>query len=459
MMMILSNQIKSSSNILQFGKRFYSSTLSNKKKILISGNDVVGLTLALFLKKKGISSEVCESTHTKTDDTGIILTQKNLQSYKDYAGDNLVEKITNNGSRLNGSGYFAKNGDSFGNVNFTKYSKSKDDIIMLSTTESKLKEILANECLKPFKEGEGIISFKRNIFKIKKIHEEIKENDNDDNNNNIQINNGNNNIYLTFTSSTNKNYYDLIVGSMDPNEKNSNDPIRDYVVEKNSPQFIEPSIYQHRMEQTYSFNTIVDCTFPLVPPLLITQFFKSKKLVSFILPNKKVALTGTFTRESTITTEPSKYNQLVSGEFKQIEDVNVHSIVSLLDNQNELNLFKVPQNHLTNITHNSIVLIGNTADALPHDNVFITSIGIEDANRLVQLLVENNNNNNTNVQTLLGQFNNDRKIRLDKFMKSIKKDQKIIFRSSNIFFLIGKLFLKFHYLGRKQYNNFKNLLF
>ncbi|KAM9955309.1 hypothetical protein ACTFIW_002367 [Dictyostelium discoideum] len=445
-------QIKSSTKITQFGNRFYSSTFS-KKKVLISGNDVVGLSLALFLKKKGISSEIVESTHTKIDDTGVVLTHKNLQTYKDYVGDSLVERITKNGNRLNSAGYFAKNGDTYGVLNFTKYSKLKDDITMLSTTESKLKEILTHECSKPFKEGEGVVSFKKSIFKIKKVHEENSNN----NNNNNELDN----IYITFTNSTNKNYYDLIVGSMDPTEKNNVDPVREYVVEKNK-QFVEPSIYDNRTEQSYSFNTIVDCSFPLVPPLLITQFLKGKKLVSFILPNKKVALTGTFTRESQITTESSKYNQMVSNEFKQIEDVNVHSIVSLLDNQNELNLFKVPQTHLANITHNSIVLIGNTADYLPHDNVYITSIGIEDANKLAQLLIENNttnNNNNNNIQTLLSKFNNDRKVRLTKFMKAIKEDQKIILRSSKVFFLVGKLYLKFHYLSKRQYNRFKDLLF
>ncbi|KAN0023312.1 hypothetical protein ACTFIU_011482 [Dictyostelium citrinum] len=457
MTMVLNSQIKSSTNITQFGKRFYSSTFS-KKKILISGNDVVGLSLALFLKKKGISSEVVESNHSKLDDTGIILTHKNLQAYRDYVGDGLVERISKNGNKLSGSGYFLKNGDPLGVLNFNKYSKSNGDIIALSTTESKLKEILSQECLKPFKDGEGVVSFKKSIFKIKKVHEENSNN----NNNQIDINNNNNNnnnIYLTFTNSSIKNYYDLIVGSMDPTEKNNIDPIREYVIEKNK-QFIEPSIYQNRIQQSYSFNTIVDCSFPLVPPILITQFLQGKKLVSFILPNKKVALTGTFTKETQINLEPSKFNQMVSNEFKQIEDVNVHSIVSLSDNQNELNLFKVPQTHLTNITHNSIVLIGNTADYLPHDNVFITSIGIEDANKLVHLLVDNNNNNNTNnIQTLLNKFNNDRKVRLAKFMKSIKDDQNIIFRSSKVFFLIGKFYLKFHYFSKRQYNRFKGELF
>ncbi|KAK5578521.1 hypothetical protein RB653_008193 [Dictyostelium firmibasis] len=460
-MMMLNNQIKFTTNIVGFSKRFYSSTLS-KKKILISGNDVVGLSLALFLKKKGISSEIVESNHSKLNDTGIILTHKNLQAYKDYVGENLLERIINNGNKLNGSGYFAKNGDAYGNLNFSKYSKSNDDITLLSTTESKLKEILTHECLKSLKDGEGIVTFKKSIFKIKKVHEENKEN-NSNNNDKNEIDNSNN-IYLTFTNSTNKNYYDLIIGSMDPTEKNNIDPIREYVIEKNTPQFIEPSIYKQRIEQTYSFNTIVDCNFSLVPPLLITQFLKGKKLVSFLLPNKKVALTGTFTRETQITVEPSKYNQLVSSVFKQIEDVNVHSIVSLYDNQNELNLFKVPQTHLTNITHNSIVLIGNTADYLPHDNVFITSIGIEDANKLTQLLIENNNNNNnnnntSNIQTLLSKFNDDRKIRLAKFMKFIKKDHNIIFNSGKVFFIIGKYYLKFHYFSKKQYNHFKDLLF
>ncbi|EGC32824.1 hypothetical protein DICPUDRAFT_17837, partial [Dictyostelium purpureum] len=441
----------SSNKIISFINIRNYSTIS-KKKILICGNDIPGLSLALFLKKKGVSSEIVDSGNNSKNDTGIVLTNNCYNAFKNNGGGTVADELLNNSTQLNGIGYFSKYGQSYGFLNFLEYFKNiqPSNSIVFSSSESKIKEILTSQCIQSNR-GEGSVSFKKGL-KIKKISENEKQQQQ------TQQQEEGDGVFITFSNSHIKVHYDMVIGSSNCYE--SQDPVREYLSDKLEKSTIQDSLFGKESSMLRYFSTVINNTAELSPPIITTQFQREKKLTSFILPNNKIALSGSFLKkqlkQNEIDNNNTNFKNYVSGEFSIFEDLGAHNIVSLQDNQTELTLSTISDFTFKSYAHNSLCLIGDAADKLPQDNLFGTVIGIEDASKLVQIITKDEEYKSIPKQ--LQEFNKDRVTRMDQHMKVFMNDKRSIFDYHFLLLLLGKYYLKMVYSGKSQYKRLKNLI-
>ncbi|KAF2072638.1 hypothetical protein CYY_006040 [Polysphondylium violaceum] len=417
------------------------------KKILINGSDIAGLSLGLFLKKKGISCDIVDTNSTITTTTTQMVQnsiRKTTSEVKPNVGGVVVynhvydllkklgvyDQLLEKSLQLEGSCFTERDGAAYGIFNFIKLKQEKNP---LSISEADMKDILLSECLK-FKPSEGIVSIKKST-KIKSIQQSPNSNNN---------NNNNNKVMITFSNSPVKVSYDALIGSA--NSIENVDTVRQYLFDKLDK---EPSFYK----DTHYFSTIVKkCNQPDIP-MINTQFAYEKKLVTFPISSTQVAISGSFFKPRL---PPHNHKHLIFHEFYDMEDVNSHNIISFQDSATEnIALGKVDEQMLKSYSLDNICLIGDAADKLPYDNLLITSIAIEDANQLADSIGQSTS---SNLSESISKFDRQRQTRMtNKYLPIIKAEQSIIFRPDWLVYLFGKYYFKYFCSGKKQLKRLKSL--
>jgi len=419
---------------------------------LINGSDIAGLSLGLFLKKKGISCDIVDTNSTITTTTTSVKSSgvtKTTTEVKPNIGGvviynhvhDLLKKLgvydqtLEKSQQLEGSCYTERDGAAYGIFNFIKLKQEKNPF---SISESELKDILIAECLK-FNKSEGTISIKKST-KIKSIHPT------NNNNNTKTTTTSNNKVMITFSNSSVKVSYDALIGSA--NSIENVDTVRQFLFDKLEK---VPNFYT----DTHYFSTIIKkCNQPDIP-MINTQFAYEKKLVTFPLSSNHVAISGSFFKPRL---PPNNNKHLIFQEFYDMEDVNSHNVISFQDCAPEnIALAKVDDMILKSYALDNICLIGDAADRLPQDNLLVTSIALEDADQLADAISQSTS---PNLSESIAKFNRSRQTRMNtKYLPIMKTEQSIIFKPDWLVYLFGKYYFRYICSGKKQLKRLKSLFY
>eukprot|EP01112_Ceratiomyxa_fruticulosa_P016255 TRINITY_DN4881_c0_g1_i1.p1 TRINITY_DN4881_c0_g1~~TRINITY_DN4881_c0_g1_i1.p1 ORF type:complete len:470 (-),score=86.02 TRINITY_DN4881_c0_g1_i1:246-1610(-) len=174
-------------NCLLLFKRTYSTSTTNTvksllnthhtSKVLICGGGISGLSTALALKKKGISSEVLE--HSKDfnanhlEHRGAFVSITGGRALDDL---NLYEQVKKEGTPI--GYYYVTNskGQTYGKLDFNKEFMSRFRVQPLGISARSLHKILLKECQKPPSSTEGSVRFtqKTSVVSIEKSNSDLK---------------------------------------------------------------------------------------------------------------------------------------------------------------------------------------------------------------------------------------------------------------------------------------------
>ncbi|KYQ89896.1 hypothetical protein DLAC_08459 [Tieghemostelium lacteum] len=388
------------------------------KKILINGSDVSGLSLALFLKKKGVSCEVVESNKaTLGNQSGIILNRNSLQLYRETLGETLYEKLQSHSIPLSGNVISAIDGEIYKFQDYLSDKKSVENVetLPLSMNEHSLKQLLLEECEKVVR-GEGIVKMLKG-FKLKSLQQ---SNDKPQQQ-----------VHVTFSNNSSLNIaYDLVIGSI-AQRQDTLDQVREFLIDSGKVPLVDKYIKSSEIgSNIVSFSTVVPKT-STYPPIITTQSNYDCRLVSFLMPDNQISLRGSFRLPKQTLSKESDSKSLIFQQFNLFEDLNAHNIISFSDasHSDMIKLREYQPKSMENYYNGNICVIGDSADAFTLDTIYDTSVGIEDAKDLSECLL--NVNNGTTISEKLMKYNESRKNRVDRKLKSFLNDEFSIFYLGN----------------------------
>ncbi|EFA85755.1 hypothetical protein PPL_00985 [Heterostelium album PN500] len=403
------------------------------KKILIHGSDVAGVSLALFLKKKGISSELVD-TGSRLD-RGILISANASKALKQ---NGVFESIYRKGKDVTSSIVTSKDGEIYGSCNFEKY----DPILPFALTEATFVETLLQECLSTPQSGEGSVKLRKGDQRLTLSLPKQQQ----------QQQGQQQKIYVGY-SETSKAAYDLVVGSEGYGQTSdllSTSPVRNYLLKDASV----PQTTQYA-EQLYHFKTVINKP-SLFPAIVHQQFATEKRLLTFPLPNDRLAISGSFKRPLNQIGEPENARNKIFNTFTDFEDIGAHTVISFLESAPEnLKLEKSDQHRLQSYISSTgnIVAISDAADKLASGSFESNFIGIEDAYRLSEMLSQSPES----ISQILESFNRDRQQRMKLILAAIDQQEKVVYKGGWQVRTLGKYYLKFYYSQRQQAKRLREL--
>ncbi|GAM26596.1 hypothetical protein SAMD00019534_097710, partial [Acytostelium subglobosum LB1] len=399
------------------------------KKILIHGTDATGVSLALFLKRRGISSELVDTGSPSTrSDRGMIIGGNEIRALKQ---NGVFESIYRKSKDISSSVVASRDGDVYGQCQFEKCLPT----LPFALTESTYVETLLQECLSTPQSGEGIVKLRRGETKL--TLQQPK---------NQQVSTTNNKIFVSY-SETSKAAYDLVVGC-DPHS-NSNDiqsvsPVRSYMLRDATPN----NIAEQYPEQLYHFRTVINRP-QLFPSIAMQQFATEKRLLTFPLPNDRLAVSGSFKKPLQSSPVGDVPRNKIFQTFLDFEDIGAHIITEFLESAPEsLKLEKTESNRLVSYISSAgnVVVIGEAADRLAGGSFESNFIGIEDAYQLAELI----SGSPTSVDQLMVLFNQQRQTRIKSILETINHQEHIVYKGGWQVRLFGKYYLRRYFSQRSQ---------
>eukprot|EP01132_Coremiostelium_polycephalum_P008581 gene8581-10559_t len=416
-------------NILKRNSLNYYCTVSkySEKKILIQGDDVAGLALALFLKRRGISSELYETTSPVSTDHGIYLTDKCQSILKKYKVDELKDT-----EKIRHSSLTTFRGAVVDHQKHEEQEKQNQKPTPISISNVNLKKQLIHEISNKFEKGQGKVKINRAGSKIKSVIQKSPELAS---------------ITIANINSAANPFYDLVIGastdvSVDSSSSadgNGTDPIRQCLIAKESEPF--PFQYHH-------FTTVINRP-SVYPPVSFTSVAPERILVSYPLPNDKLAISGTFKKSLFTKFNPDKAENPKSSiipEYVDFEDITPHLITNIIDTAPEqFQIYKSPSKRLKNYANGNICVIGDAADYFSLDYLKRTEIGLMDADHLAECLVEEDS-----IPKALDRFNREKKLRMVPILNSIDKAHNMLFNGNRQWLLFKNYFIK------KNFNKYLN---
>ncbi|EGG17398.1 hypothetical protein DFA_08393 [Cavenderia fasciculata] len=426
------------------------------KKILIHGNDVGGVSLALFLKKKGISSELIEtkpiissassssaiSCYTPTFqslDRGYFISFSNASILKKYG---VFDNIHRKGFNINNQLTVSRDGDKYGSLAYEKCSPSDSPIrLPFTMTESALIESLLSECLQTPQLGEGTVRIRKQ--KIRSIEQQPQQQQNN--------NNKDGKALVSFMDTGSRIGYDLVVGA-DPFDYHHS-----HTVNANTPpnttvshirQYILNRVPQTKESYTlYQFSTIANRP-PVFPAMVLRQFAKDKRMLAFPLPNERVAISGAFIRPPNTAQDPDNGRNKVYHTMCDFEDLGAHTVVALQDSAPEnMKLERFDPIRLKDFVSGNIALMGEAADKFTLGSIESYSAAIEDANELAEILSTSNPNQ---IEQSLARYNQQRQTRLSTIANAILEQDTFTFKGGWKITMLGTLYLKYFFAQFNQ---------